>query len=492
MSSNPKKTSPHPEWALKHKRPRTELRFLKGKYYLYEVSSTYDREKKRAKKISGPLLGSITEERGFIPSDKGQLREKAKSGIDIKTISTKEYGFSFYIEHGLQDITLRLKEYFPENWKLIIALAYARFVHHSCIKNMSLHFHRSYLSELYAMEINEKQISQFLRDLGRNREKLSQYMRSFIKPGDFVLADMTNIFSKSTQISFSKKGYNSDMVFEGQFNLLYIYSSNLSMPVFYRLNPGNVREVKAFKLCLEESGLKDVIVIFDKGFYSHANIETIEKYNLRYLAPLKRNNPLIDYSLTEGGKIKTADNFFKFQDRIIWHNQQKIDEGKNLFVFQDDFLKQKEERDYLGRIESKLEGYNLELYHQKKDRFGTIAMVTNDITLTPQGAYQTYKSRMNIEVMFDGMKNVLDADKTYMQNEEALQGWMFINHIALQWYYNLYMLLKDKDILKRHSVNDMTIHLKEIRKVRINQNWIIEPITASTTKLLDKAGLHIT
>lgn len=38
--------------------------------------------------------------------------------------------------------------------------------------------------------------------------------------------------------------------------------------------------------------------------------------------------------------------------------------------------------------------------------------------------------------MFDGMKNVLEADHTYMQNEQTLQGWMFINHITLQWYLN--------------------------------------------------------
>jgi len=35
--------------------------------------------------------------------------------------------------------------------------------------------------------------------------------------------------------------------------------------------------------------------------------------------------------------------------------------------------------------------------------------------------YQSYKSRMTIEVLFDGMKNVLEADHTYMQDEQTLQ-----------------------------------------------------------------------
>jgi len=47
--------------------------------------------------------------------------------------------------------------------------------------------------------------------------------------------------------------------------------------------------------------------------------------------------------------------------------------------------------------------------------------------------------------VFDTFKNILEADKTYMQNDAKLYGWMFINFIALQMYYTLYgILLKKK------------------------------------------------
>ncbi|MBI5417738.1 hypothetical protein HZA55_07305 [Candidatus Poribacteria bacterium] len=45
-------------------------------------------------------------------------------------------------------------------------------------------------------------------------------MKNFIKAGDYVLADMTNIFSKSENISMAKEGYNSNFIFEKQINLL--------------------------------------------------------------------------------------------------------------------------------------------------------------------------------------------------------------------------------------------------------------------------------
>jgi len=51
----------HPEWALACKRKGTELRLLNGKYYLYEVTSKWNPEKKRSVKITGKHLGKITE-----------------------------------------------------------------------------------------------------------------------------------------------------------------------------------------------------------------------------------------------------------------------------------------------------------------------------------------------------------------------------------------------------------------------------------------------
>ena len=75
-------TSKHPQWAVAHRKPGTELRCLNGKYYLYSYTTVYNKDKKGAKKISGKLLGSITEQNGFIPSDKRKL-ERA---LEMKSV----------------------------------------------------------------------------------------------------------------------------------------------------------------------------------------------------------------------------------------------------------------------------------------------------------------------------------------------------------------------------------------------------------------------
>jgi len=94
--------SPHPQWALAHRKKGTELRLIQGRYYLYEYKTVYDKINKRPKKISGNLLGSITQQDGFIPSGKRELEQGISKKIAMG-IQCKEYGVSVLIIdfHGI-------------------------------------------------------------------------------------------------------------------------------------------------------------------------------------------------------------------------------------------------------------------------------------------------------------------------------------------------------------------------------------------------------
>jgi transposase len=263
------------------------------------------------------------------------------------------------------------------------------------------------------------------------------------------------------------------------------------MPVYYKLLPGNIREVKAFKNSLLEAGLQKAVIVADKGFYSQANIELMVSESLQFIIPLRRDNSLIDYSAIKGNTFKDGANYFEHEKRAVWYKKYDAGQGLYLHLFLDEQLRVKEESDYLARIRTHPEKYSIKDYHERKDRFGTIAMLTN-LAGTQQEVYETYKGRMAIEVMFDGMKNVLDADHTYMQDEQTLQGWMFVNHIALQWYQHLYIELKEKELLKKISVNDYIQLLTDVRKVKINGTWHLNEFTNQTKKLIEKVGIRLT
>lgn len=118
-------------------------------------------------------------------------------------------------------------------------------------------------------------------------------------------------------------------------------------------------------------------------------------------------------------------------------------------------------------------------------------MYTN-IDKSASEIYVDYKSRGAIEGMIDTMKNVLDADKSYMQNEQTLEGWMFVNYIALHWYYSIYKLLVQNELNKKYSPTDFLLMLKEIRKVNIQNKWYNAEIIKRTSDLMNKIMIPIT
>lgn len=486
-----KKKSPHPVWALTHKKKGTELRCIRGKYYLYEYKTVYDKINKRPKKISGQLLGSITEQDGFITSGKREL-EQGLSGKIFAGIQCKEYGVSELIATRFKDYTVVLKNVFHDEWKELLSIAYCRFVYRCPLKSIPFRLATSFLpDQLDLKPFGEKQASGILNRIGGRREKILQYMQSFIKQEEYILMDATNVFSHSKNISLAKKGYNSKLNYDTQFNLMYIYSADSRMPLYYRLLPGNIRDVKAFKNCIREAGLKKAVVVADKGFYSESNVGMLHQEQLSFILPLKRDNHLIAYHDLIHNTFKTGASFFEHEKRAIWYQAISLDGGLCLYLFLDEQLRVKEDADYLMRIKTVPEKYSIDKYHEKKYRFGTIALLSC-LNEPPQDIYQTYKSRMDIEILFDSMKNVMEADHTYMQDEQTLQGWMFINHLVLQWYQHLYIELKEKELLKKISVNDAIQLLTDVKKIRIHNQWYLNEYTSHTQKLLGKLGITIT
>lgn len=475
----------HPQWALQHKKPGTELRFLNGKYYLYEYKTVYDKAKKGPKKVSGSIMGSITEKEGFVPSPKRILKttifQETYSGIQCK-----EFGVPSLVTSVFTPYSKALQEAFEEDWKNIVAIAYCRFVYRCPLKSIPFRLASSFLPELLGLgPFNEKQASGILNRIGGQPDKKLQYMKSFIHTDDYILMDATNVLSQSEQISLAKVGYSQSLNFEMQFNLMYIYSATSKMPVFYKLLPGNIREVKAFKNTLLEAGLQKAVVVADKGFYSNANISLLQQEGLQFILPLRRDNALIDYAAIHTNTFKDGANFFQHEKRPVWFKKYEIEEKLSLHLFLDEQLRVKEENDYLTRLKTHPENHSIIEYHKRKDRFGTIAFLTN-LKDNEENVYLIYKSRMAIEIMFDGMKNILDADHTYMQNEQTLQGWMFVNHLTLQWYQHLYIELKEKGLLKQISVNDYIQLLTDVKKIKINDKWHLNEFTNQTKKLIDK------
>jgi len=488
----------HPDWALKQKRPGTELRYIRGIYYLYGVSSKWNKDKKRAQKVTGKILGRVTEN-GFIESARRQMidvnsKVENSAAPTIKSISTKSAGVGCFLDPLLSDVLAALKKHFGEDADPIYCASLMRLTHQTPLKNMNVHLQENFLSESFPhVSLADKRVSALLKNIGSDRERINGFFREFSRAGENILMDITAIHSKSEQMSINQRGYNAQGSFDPQANLLLLFSQSRHEPVYYRVLPGNIRDVKSVQLTLKEVGAVDTVFVADKGFYSESNIEEMEQAHLQYVIPLKRNSSLIDYEpLKKGGKSGLS-HYFKFQDRFIFCVLRELSDGKILYTFLDDHLRLEEERAFLNRMETqKEEKLTIMDFHERIHTLGTFSIITNVKEKQPQDIYKMYKARMEVETAFDAFKNTLEADRSYMQSDQSFEGWMFINYLALLAYWRILRVLLEKELLAKFSINDLIMHLSYIRKVRINGCWHLAEITDKTRRLLAKLECHIT
>ena len=472
----------YPEWVEKQRKPGTSIHCIRGKYYLYEVSSVYDKEKKRARAITGTYLGRITED-GLVPP-------RAKQQETDSGYSVKEFGASAVLLEMGAKIQAKLKEVFPKEADEMMALAILRLMESSPFKRIGLLYERSFLSELFpGLPMSSSSLSVFLRSIGSRREKIVQFMSGMVSGSEHILFDGTNIITKSENMEINRLGYNSHRQFDPQINLLYAFSCEQRQPVYYRVVPGNVRDVSSFKHAVSESGIQDVTVIADKGFGSKANFDLLESEGIRYIVPLRRNNGAFDRAKLQTGNKSSFDGHFMFQKRVIWYYEYKL-EGNRYIVFQDSSLRMEEEKDYLLRVEAQHENYSMEGYLERQYDFGTILFRTNR-TDSPEEIYKLYKTRIEVEQTFDFLKNLLETDVIYLQDKYAVEGWAFINHLSLLLAYMVYDRLRTSNLLSMFSIADFLVHLKYIHKIKIKNSWVLSEISGKTQKLLDALALSI-
>ncbi|MGC8582071.1 MAG: hypothetical protein ACP5MW_07025, partial [Thermoplasmata archaeon] len=175
---------------------------------------------------------------------------------------------------------------------------------------------------------------------------------------------------------------------------------------------------------------------------------------------------MIDYSRIKEGKKEALTDFFRFEKRIVWYYEYRIDKESNrrIIVFIDEKLKAEEEKDILGRIdemrikdtdEAKEE---LDKFYKNQYRIGTIGVITN-IEDSAVKVYEMLKSRVNIEQLYDTFKNTLHGDRTYMRGDYEIEGWMMINFVSMVIYYRIYNILVEKDLLKEYSPSELLVCL---------------------------------
>jgi len=476
-----------PEWVQKHKTVGKEVRNISGRYYLYEVTSKYDPAKKRSQKITKRYLGRITPE-GLTKPNRETLKET------MQQVSIKEYGATYFTLTHCSNIIELLKTHYPQEWEQITAFAITRLFYSSPLKNVQVHYAASHLSDaLKDAQVSPESLTKLLHSIGLARGRMVEFMKNFIE-GSQVVIDLTHIFSLSEGVISATLGHNGQGQYLPQVNLVLLHSLEKKTPSFFRLVPGSIRDVSTVVASVKEAQLSAALVIGDKGFYSELNVAALEEEKLEYLLPLKRNSSQINYAPTRSGDRKRFDGFFQFDERVIWYREQKLksradkEAGRRVFLFLDEKLKAEEEKDFMSHVKAKRLG--AEEYFERQFCMGTIAVITN-CSFRAQRVFELLKERLEVEQVFDTFKNTLHADRSFMRDDLGLQGWMFVNFVALLLYYRFYDLLLQCEVLDKYSPRDVILHLSRVFKLRIGEKWVLSEVPKSSKILMEKLKIQI-
>lgn len=122
---------------------------------------------------------------------------------------------------------------------------------------------------------------------------------------------------------------------------------------------------------------------------------------MKFIVPLKHSDKGIDYGSVMADGISGMEVRFSFEGCNIWYYSRKA-EGRDMFVYLDARLREKENDDFLRRMESNVEKkpenrdelYAEEAHRDKCAIFGTLAIITNS-GKEPENEYVDYKSRCN-------------------------------------------------------------------------------------------------
>ncbi len=495
-----KKVANHPQWALAQKKPGTELRCIRGKYYLYECSSFYDRQTKRTRKKTGKYLGMITEESGLVPPHRRQVSvendrvsRKAETGQiaipEPKVGQVKEYGLSTFITQHCGELVENLRQTMPGMWNRVVAMAYCRLRYQSPLKYIQEDFSDSYLSQSLGMEgLAARTLTGFMKDLGKNRDGILAFMRKYAGAGGNVLFDGTDILSSSAKMDFPRMSKTKLGGFAETVNIMMAFSTARMLPVYYRLLPGNVKDITAFLTSVDEFGDKSMTIIGDKGFFSRRNIEELDKRRMKYIIALRRSTAGIDYARFSN---HSSEGHFFYAGRLIKYCTQTID-GHTVYLYYDAKHAAEEETDYLRRVDDdKQEKYTMETYRVKAPQFGTLAVMVSE-GISARRGYDHYKSRCEVEQEIDVLKTDLDALTSYMQDNDRLEAWMFINFIALHIFYMLRKRIADNDLTSKISTREAIRILCRQRIVRVDKEWRKAEASTKDRSLLEALGVSVT
>ena len=502
-----------------------------GTVYVYENVSYWDKKSKSSKQ-KRKCIGHIDPATGkVVPNRKKGDAAKARTAKqEPESCVVLTSGVTRLLDKAVNDIGLHkvLASAFPNDYSRILTCAYylvsegGALCHADKWKNSNI--------VPFTDSLASQRISELLTRITPTMQQ--EFFRKWIacnKQDDYYAMDITSVSSYSELIEFVRWGYNRDGDDLPQINLLMITGEKSHMPLYYRIIPGSVKDVRTLTESLKniayiEAG--QLHYVMDKGFYSEPNVDALYASHKRFM---------IGIPFTAGFATDLVE---KYRDTIRSHNNycmvgtddlyavtELMDwDGHRLYahVYYDSYKAAVDEKKFDHTLhccyEELLSGERIKehsgYYDQfffvketpvrgikvsfdedaiaeyKKNRVGWFVLAGNDIKDKVK-ALEVYRAKDAVEKCFDDMKNDLDMKRIRMHTKETMDGRIFIQFISLLITTRLKQVMGEAGWFKDYDLQEIINEMKSMRKVTVKgtrQQYTTEP-TPLQRRIIDLYGL---
>jgi len=501
-----------------------------GKYiYICRITSYWDKEKKQPR-----------QHREYI----GRKDPKTGKVIPYRSrytpVMCKHYGATFLLYNICQSIGLTeiLKEIFPHEWDQILACSF-----YGIIEKRPLYLCQQW-AEITHLGIDtsclaSQRISELLQSVGNQSGSMLKFSKAWAKQREekeYIVFDITSISSYAELIEFVEYGYNRDKENLPQINLGMLFGYTSMLPIFYTVYPGSVKDVSTIKNMIafvEDLELRNVIYVFDKGFYSECNISEMVKNKWKFLISV----PFTVAAARElvrkyGNEIGKMANSFVVNNNVGYGIITKttignkrlttylyIDKRKKLQAEEEIIRHLKEIETELAHMKNKrlraIEKYFDQHYKGWRDICfirrkgkqyvfgqhekgiaevlaykGCIIIVSNS-SMKAKEAISLYRDKDIVEKAFDNLKNELDSKRLRVHSTVSMQGRLFISFISLIIYSVINKVMKENNLYQSYTFDEVIRELNKISVVSLAKKIIFTEVTKKQKELLKLFELEL-
>lgn len=525
----------------------SEFRKNNTTYIRYIVGRKYQKEKKYNIPDLKTIGKVIEAEPGFMIPNENYLKYFGDAGIsELKVYESRSsclrVGAFLILRKLIEDYNLPklLSEYFSyKDSALILDMAaysivcednaaqyYPMYAYNHPLFTERMHIYSdSKISSLLAGITDDQRIG-FLNTWNATRDHREKIWISY---------DSTNKNCQSGNIRMLEFGHAKDDKDLPIFNYAVAYDTENKEPLFYEQYPGSIVDISQIRLMLDKAegyGYRKIGFILDRGYFCRENLRYLDQHGYEFVIMIKGMESTINKLILENkGTFENVREYSIRSHKVYGKTiKQKLyvtdDTERYIHLYYSDRKASLEHENLEGRLDriasalEKSKGRQIALgagieqyyelfyyeadgtfltYREKTDVIqeqinlcGYFALVTSK-KMSAKEALDLYKGRDVSEKVFRGDKTYLNNKSLRISSDEAANGKIFVEFLALILRCKLHDKLQEEMQRLEKKPNFMTVpaSLRELEKIEmvrsLDGRYRMDHAVTATQKMILKA-----